>query len=78
MNEVKHERFCRVVEKRMAVLIDNIEKLGNCSSRVSYDYTQEEVQKIVDELDYQLKHLKERFLGERAFSLSNSGEPDEQ
>ena len=65
MNEVKHERFCRVVEKR------------NCSSRVSYDYTQEEVQKIIDELDYQLKHLKERFSGKRAFSLSNSGEPDE-
>ena len=78
MNEVKHERFCRVVEKRMAVLIDNIEKLGNCSSRVSYDYTQEEVQKIIDELDYQLKHLKERFSGKRAFSLSSSEEPDEQ
>ena len=78
MNEVKHERFYRVVEKRMAVLIDNIEKLGNCSSRVSYDYTQEEVQKIIDELDYQLKHLKERFSGKRAFSLSSSEEPDEQ
>ena len=78
MNEVKHERFCRVVEKRMAVLIDNIEKLGNCSSRVSYDYTQEEVQKIIDELDYQPKHLRERFSGKRAFSLSSSEEPDEQ
>ena len=78
MNEVKHERFCRVVEKRMAVLIDNIEKLGHCSSRVSYDYTQEEVQKSIDELDYQLKHLKESFSGKRAFSLSSSEEPDEQ
>ena len=61
-----------------AVAIDNIEKLGNCSSRVSYDYTQEEVQKIIDELDYQLKHLKESFSGKRAFSLSSSEEPDEQ
>ena len=78
MNEIKHERFCRVVEKRMAVLIDNIEKLGNCSSRVSYDYTQEEVQKIIDELDYQVNHLKERFSGKRTFSLSSSEEPDEQ
>ena len=78
MNEVKHERFCRVVEKRMAVLIDNIEKLGNCSSRVSYDYTQEEVQKIIDELDYQVNHLKERFSGKRTFSLSSGEEPHEQ
>ena len=37
-----------------------------------------EVQKIIDELDYQLKHLKERFSGKRAFSLSSSEEPDEQ
>ena len=55
-----------------------IQVLGNCSSRVSYDYTQEEVQKIIDELDYQLKHLKERFSGKRTFSLSSSEEPDEQ
>ena len=41
-------------------------------------HTQEEVQKIIDELDYQLKHLKERFSGKRAFSLSSSEEPDEQ
>lgn len=28
MKETKHERFCRVVEKRMAMLIDDFEKLG--------------------------------------------------
>ncbi len=28
MKETKHERFCRVVEKRMATLIDDFEKLG--------------------------------------------------
>ena len=28
MKETKHERFCRVVEKRMAELIDCFEKLG--------------------------------------------------
>ena len=47
MKDTKHDRFCRVVEKRMAVLIDDMEKLGNCSARVSYDYTQEEVQQII-------------------------------
>ena len=35
MKETKHERFCRVVEKRMSTMIDDFEKLGNCSAKVS-------------------------------------------
>ena len=38
MNEKKHERFIRIVERRMDVLINDFEKLGNCASKVSYDY----------------------------------------
>ncbi len=77
MKETKHERFCRVVEKRMAEMIDCFEKLGNCSAKVSYEYTEEELQQIYEELDYQLTRLKERFAGKRVFSLSAS-EVDEQ
>lgn len=69
MRETKHERFCRVVEKRMAELIDCFEKLGNCSAKVSYEYTEEELQQIYEELDYQMLRLKERFSGKKAFSL---------
>ena len=77
MKETKHERFCRVVEKRMAEMIDCFEKLGNCSAKVSYEYTEEELQQIYEELDYQLTRLKERFAGKRVFSL-NTSEVDEQ
>ena len=77
MRETKHERFCRVVEKRMAQMIDCFEKLGNCSAKVSYEYTEEELQQIYEELDYQMMRLKERFAGKRVFSLSAS-EEDEQ
>lgn len=70
MKETKHERFCRVVEKRMAMLIDDFEKLGNCSAKVSYEYSEEELQRIYDELEFQMSALKERFNGKRAFSLS--------
>ena len=31
----KHERFVKVVKKRMNTIIDNFEKLGNCASEVS-------------------------------------------
>ena len=70
MKETKHERFCRVVEERMATLIDDFEKLGNCSAKVSYEYSEEELQQIYDELEFQMSRLKERFNGKQAFSLS--------
>ena len=77
MKETKHERFCRVVEKRMAELIDCFEKLGNCSAKVSYEYTEDELQKIYEELDYQMMRLKARFAGKRVFSLSSSEEKEQ-
>ena len=52
------------------MLIDDFEKLGNCSAKVSYEYSEEELQRIYDELEFQMSGLKERFNGKRAFSLS--------
>ena len=70
MNTVKHERFCKVVEKRMATMIRDYELLGKCASKVSYDYTEEEVEKIFAELRNQMEILRDRFNGKKAFSLS--------
>lgn len=72
MDEVKHARFVKVVEKRMEVLMNDFYKLGNCASKVSYDYTNEEVQLIFEELDRQIDILKDRFAGRRKFSLSEN------
>ena len=69
MDEIKHERFVRVVEKRMEVLINDFYKLGNCASRVSYDYSDAEVEQIIREIERQTDVLKERFAGKRAFAL---------
>lgn len=73
MDAKKHERFCRVVEKRMETIINDFHKLGNCASKVSYDYDDHEVEQIIKELEYQTAVLKERFAGKKQFSLS-SGE----
>ena len=43
---------------------------GNCSAKVSYEYSEEELQQIYDELEFQMSRLKERFNGKPAFSLS--------
>ena len=70
MDEVKHNWFVEVAEKRIEVLISDFYKLGNCASRVSYDYTDDEVKAIFDELDKQISSLRERFAGHKRFSLS--------
>lgn len=72
MNEVKHDRFCKVVEKRMEMLINDFYKLGNCASKVSYDYTDTEVEQIFEELHRQIAILRDRFNGKKAFSLSET------
>ena len=69
MDEVKHERFRKVVEKRMEVLINDFYKLGNCASKISYDYTESEVNQIFEEIDRQRDILRECFDGKRKFSL---------
>lgn len=72
LNEVKHDRFCKVVEKRMEMLINDFYKLGNCASKVSYDYTDTEVEQIFEELHRQIAILRDRFNGKKAFSLSET------
>ena len=69
---IKHERFVKVVEKRMNTIIDDLEKLGNCASKVSYEYSEDEVERIINELQQQIVLLKERFDGKKAFSLSDA------
>ena len=70
MNEKKHERFIRIVERRMDVLINDFEKLETALPRCRMDYTEEEVERIVEELEQQVALLRERFAGKKNFSLS--------
>jgi len=69
VDEKKHERFCKVAEKRVNQIMEDIEKLGNCSSKASYDYTDAEVEQIIRALEQAVHDLRERFAGKRSFSL---------
>ncbi|MBM6679147.1 hypothetical protein [Pseudoflavonifractor capillosus] len=74
MNENKHERFLKVAGHRMDLLICDFRKLGNCASKSTYDYTEEEVELIFKELDLQIQLLREKFEGKKRFSLSTAPE----
>lgn len=61
-NETRHERFKRIAAKRTNEILEKIRILGNCSNKSSYEYTEEEVNKIFFEIDKQLKLTKAKFL----------------
>lgn len=61
--ETKHERFIRIVEARTNKAAEMIRLIGNCSSRSSYDYSDEEVKAIFSFLEKELKNAKSKFTG---------------
>jgi hypothetical protein len=60
--EGRHERFKRIAAKRTNEILEKIRILGNCSNKSSYEYTEEEINKIFSEIDKQLKLTKAKFL----------------
>lgn len=60
--ESRRERFKRVAAKRTNDILEKIRILGNCSNKSSYDYAEEEINKIFSEIDKQLKLTKTKFL----------------
>lgn len=62
MEETRHDRFKRIASKRTNDILEKIRILGNCSNKSSYEYTEEEVNKIFSEIDKQLKLTKARFM----------------
>ena len=74
MNEKKHERFIKVAGHRMDLLICDFRKLGNCASKNTYEYTAEEVALIFEELERQIRLLREKFEEKKIFSLRSAPE----
>jgi len=60
--ESRHERFKRIASKRTNDILEKVRILGNCSNKSSYEYTEEDVNKIFSEIDKQLKLTKAKFL----------------
>lgn len=62
MAETRRERFKRIASKRTNEILEKIRILGNCSNKSSYEYAEEEINKIFCEIDKQLKLTKGKFL----------------
>lgn len=61
--ETPNEKFKRIASARTQKIIDMIELLGNCSNAYVYEYSDEEVKKIFDAIETELKTAKEKYKG---------------
>jgi hypothetical protein len=59
--ETKRERFVRIAETRTNKILTMVRLLGNCSNTVSYEYSCEDVKKIFDVLEKELRNTKNKF-----------------
>lgn len=57
----KIERFKRVAENRTNKIIDQIRLLGNCANRSNYEYTDDDIKKIFNAIDSELKATKQKY-----------------
>ncbi len=48
VNQAKHKTFLRLAKPRVQKILNAYRILGNCSNKSSYDYTQEEIDKMFD------------------------------
>jgi hypothetical protein len=59
--EERKQRFKRIASKRTNDIIRKIRILGNCSNRSSYDYSEEEINKIFSAINKEIKSANARF-----------------
>ena len=57
----RRERFEKVASKRVQKLLDQIELVGNCSSKVNYEYNDQDVEKMFSAIEEHLKQARSRF-----------------
>ncbi len=61
MESEKRKRFKRLASQRTNKVLQKLHVLGNCSNRSSYEYEEEDIQKIFAEIDKTVKDTKARF-----------------
>lgn len=59
--ETKREKFIRMAEARTIKIISMVRLLGNCSNRLTYEYSDKDVNKIFAAIEGSVSDAKKRF-----------------
>jgi len=62
----KRERFTKVASKRVQNVLENLRLLKNCANKNNYEYTQEDVDKMINEINKAVKELKAVYANEQS------------
>lgn len=60
--EDRKERFLRIATNRTNEVLEKLRILGNCYNKSSYDYNEEDINKIFSAIDKTIKETKARFI----------------
>ena len=66
---IKRDNFVRLAEARVNRAIDAMRIIGNLSNRSNYEYNEEDVAKIINTLQAELKGLKSQFRTKSGMSV---------
>lgn len=58
---VKRNNFIRLAEARVTKALKAIKVVGNLSNKANYEYTDQDIQKIINVLQAEIATLKSRF-----------------
>ena len=58
-----HERFVRITERKVNRILDALDKLGNCSNKRNYDYSNTDIKKIFGKIESKAKEIRLKFQG---------------
>lgn len=61
VTEDKSEKFIRLAEQRVTTAIKKIQIVGNLSNKAVYEYTQEQVDQLIESLQNEIEELKSKF-----------------
>lgn len=70
--ENKRDKFVRLAEKRMDTILKGIELMGNLANKNNYEYTQDDLNKIIKTLKgavSDLEHIYNASSGLKKFKL---------
>lgn len=57
----KRSNFVRLAEARVTKALKSIRVVGNLSNRTNYEYSEQDVNKIINALQAEINQLKSRF-----------------
>ena len=61
MMEKRREKFIELAEKRVTRSLKDLRLIGNLANKSNYSYTDDDVKKIMQAIEHEVRNLRRRF-----------------